>query len=471
MTAVACFRVLADGEEFEPPADRVGVVAKLTSAFLESRWLWPRRHGRVGPSAFLLVDPRALELDTEELRRLAQELEAKLFGEEAAGAVRLLVFEGEQDDITRFANCEDLELEETLADAPGVIPLKGRIRCVTATAVEVVAHRGQPPAPPSPPADAAATSEEPLERTPRFDSSEPPTNTVTGARAASDGSRQDLGGSAGDERHGAPAPQRAVAEMDPQTPVAHHEATRDVRAASLPGAVDRWTPFVASDGRRVRVSCVLEPVFELKNYGRIGNRIARRVLAMDTEEPLTIAQIQNLSRGDIERIDLATIARGLDRLRAESGDDRQLSLIIPVSFISLSHRHGRAALSDMFREARTLVRAGIICEVCDIEGVPQNALLSATSLIKPDCMFLIGRLAAAPDKALGNLRDAGLQAVSFEAPQGSPEDAEFLAWAKTAIGAAKRAARSVMIYRINSPRLAGVAALLGATHASLRSAA
>jgi hypothetical protein len=297
--------------------------------------------------------------------------------------------------------------------------------------VEVVAHQGQPAAAPlSPPTDAAPTSDDSSARASRVDS-----------------------------------PDVSM------SPMAHHEVVREDPAASPQGAVDRWTPFMASDGRRVRVSCVLEPVFELKNYGRIGYRIARRVLAMDTEEPLTSTQIQNLSRSDIERIDLATIARGLDRLRAESGDDRQLSLIIPVSFISLSHRHGRAALSDMFREARTLVRAGIICEVCDIEGVPQNALLSAILLIKPDCMFLIGRLAAMPDKALGNLRDAGLQAVSFEAPRETLEDAEFLAWAKAAIGAAKRAAKSVMIYRVSSPRLAGVAALLGATHASLRPAA
>jgi GGDEF domain-containing protein len=249
---------------------------------------------------------------------------------------------------------------------------------------------------------------------------------------------------------------------------ADEEKAREIEVEGPAGPVDRWTPFVASNGRKVRVSCMLEPVLELKNYGRIGNRIARRVLRVDTDEPLTVAEIQNLSRSDIEKIDFATIARGLHRLRTETDEDHPLTLIIPVSFVSLSSRQGRAALASLFEEAKALVRAGVICEVCDIEGVPQAALLAATSLIKPYCLFLVGRLAAAPDHGLDNLRGAGLQAVSFEVSQTMVGDAEFLRWAKKAIGAAKRIAKSVMIYRLGSPRHAGMAALLGASHASMR---
>jgi len=212
-------------------------------------------------------------------------------------------------------------------------------------------------------------------------------------------------------------------------------------------------------------------VFELKNYARSGNRIARRVLHTDTEEPLTAAELQSLSRSDIEKIDLATIARGLDRLRTQTADQRQMSVIIPVSYTTLSHREGRASLAASFAQAKAFVRTGVICEVCDIEGVPQPALLAATSLIKPYCMFLVGRLGAAPDRGLGNLRNAGLLALSFEAPQGIVGDAEFHGWAKNAIAAAKLVAKSVLIYRLSSPRHAGLTALLGASHASIRNAA
>ena len=267
--------------------------------------------------------------------------------------------------------------------------------------------------------------------------------------------------------------QGAEAVLVDPTDAAHfadQEKTREIEAAGAAGPVDRWTPFVASNGHRVRVSCVLEPVLELKNYGRIGNRIARRVLRVDTEQPLTVAEIQNLSRSDIEKIDFATIARGLHRLRTEVDDKNALTLIIPVSFVSLSSRQGRAALVELFEEAKSLVRAGVICEVCDIEGVPQTALLAATSLIKPSCLFLVGRLSGAPDAGLDNLRGAGLQAVSFETPSGICDDVEFLRWAKRSIAMAKRIAKSVMIYRVSSTRHAGMAAILGASHASMRAA-
>jgi hypothetical protein len=224
---------------------------------------------------------------------------------------------------------------------------------------------------------------------------------------------------------------------------------------------------MASNGVRARVSCMLEPVFELKTYGRIGNRIAREVLNAESGERFSALELERLSRSDIERIDLATIARGLDRVRTEVETERQLSLIIPISYLSLSSRMGRAAVAAMFAEAKAYVRAGVICEVCDIESVPQAALLEATSLIKPYCVLLIGRLVAAPDHRLGNLKGAGLQAVSFEAPERAGDEAEFIRWAKAAIGAAKLIAKAVIIYRLGSARQAGLAALLGASHSSL----
>jgi hypothetical protein len=255
-----------------------------------------------------------------------------------------------------------------------------------------------------------------------------------------------------------PAP-RAPAPVSPEAERPH--------AAS----VDRWSPFVAANGCRVRVSCVLEPVFELRTYGRIGYRIARRVISMGEEEVLSPAELRNLSRADIQRIDLATIARGLDRLRAEASGERQLSLIIPVSYISLSHRSGRAALADQLHEAKALVQAGVIVEVCDIEGVPQAALLEAIALIRPFCMFLIGRLNGAPDNGLGNLQNTGLSGVSFDAPRVMSGDAEFMGWTRAAVQAAKRVAKSVIIYHLGSARQAGMAALLGASHASLQTGA
>lgn len=251
------------------------------------------------------------------------------------------------------------------------------------------------------------------------------------------------------------------------------EAAERAPAAQAPpeittqGGVNAGAPFMPGDGRPIRVSCVMEPVYELKGFGRIGFRIARRVLRMATEEQLTQTDIANLTRLDILRIDLATIARGLDRLKSEGGGNLHPSLIIPVSYTSLSSQRGRAEIIAAFEEVRASVERGVICEICDIEGVPQFALLSAVSLIRPFALFVVGRLNVATPKITTSLKGTGIQALSVECPADLPEGM-FVEWAKTAIGAANLVVRSVLIYRVHSAGDAAVARLLGATHATLR---
>jgi hypothetical protein len=229
---------------------------------------------------------------------------------------------------------------------------------------------------------------------------------------------------------------------------------------------DRWTPFTAHDGQRLRASCQLEPVFQLKTYGRIGYRMRRRILTLPSERPLSRADQQKLTGADIERIDCATLARGLNRLEQEAEGERQPSLILPVSFTTLSSKRGRATLAEFFRAAQGSVQRGLICEVCDIEGVPPSALLAATSLMRPFCLFIVGHLAAPPGGGLGFLQGAGLQGVSVECPPGLESDGAFDAFAKAITAAAKPVVRAVMIYGVGSARHAAIASLHGASHAS-----
>jgi hypothetical protein len=229
---------------------------------------------------------------------------------------------------------------------------------------------------------------------------------------------------------------------------------------------DRWTPFVAHDGQRLRASCQLEPVFQLKTYGRIGYRMRRRVLTLPSERPLSRADQQKLTAADLERIDFATLARGLNRLEQEGDGERQPSLILPVSFTTLSSKRGRAMLAEFFRAAQASVQRGLICEVCDIEGVPPSTLLAVTSLMRPFCLFIVGRLAAPPVSGLGALQDAGLQGVSIECPLGLESDTAFDSFAKMITAAAKPVVRAVMIYGVAGPRQAAIASLHGASHAS-----
>ena len=229
---------------------------------------------------------------------------------------------------------------------------------------------------------------------------------------------------------------------------------------------ERWAPFVASNGRSVRVSCQLEPVFELKNQSRIGYRLNRRILDQVTGRALPQHEMRGLSRGDLLRIDMATISRGMARVMAAAESERELSLLIPVSFVTLSNQEGRGLISKAFAHAREAVEKGVICEVYGIETVPQVALLSAVSLIKPRTLFVVGHLTDDPPTAPPSLKEAGLQALSIDCPRDLGGDAEFIGWLRAALSSLHRATKTVMVYGCETPRRAAMAALLGASHAS-----
>jgi hypothetical protein len=239
-------------------------------------------------------------------------------------------------------------------------------------------------------------------------------------------------------------------------------------AAAAPNLMsqDRWSPFTATDGRRLRASSQLDPVFQLKTYGRIGYRMTRRTLLAPGDTPLTPAEHGQLTSADIERIDFATLARGFNRLQQQTAGEREPSLILPVSFATLSSHRGRKMLAEFFRAAQENVQRGLICEVCDIEGVPPGAMLAATALIRPHCLFIVGRLNDAPQGGLAYLKDVGLHGVSIECPPGAESDDGFAHLARVVTTAAKGIVRAVMLYGVSGPRQAAMASLYGATHAS-----
>lgn len=234
--------------------------------------------------------------------------------------------------------------------------------------------------------------------------------------------------------------------------------------------LERWTPFVTNDGRQVRVSCSLEPLVHLKEFARIGYRIRRRVLKLPEEAPLSSRDQALLSRADIEKVDMATLLRGLDRLGADAGAEKQLSLMLPVSYTSLTNTRSRGLILEVFERARSRVRVGLMCEVCDIEGVPPGALLAATSLVRPFCRFVVGRLNEMPTRAIGALRDAGLQGLSYDWPGAAAGEAEFMGEVRSLVAMTRSVAKALFLYELPSSRSAAIASLLGATHATMRSA-
>jgi hypothetical protein len=231
--------------------------------------------------------------------------------------------------------------------------------------------------------------------------------------------------------------------------------------------VGRWSPFMTNCGMQVRASYTLEPLVNLKTFARIGYRIRRQVLQLPDETPLLPRDLSLLSRLDVERIDMATLQRGLDRLGEEVAAPRQPSLVLPVSYTSLTNTRSRALILEVFERARAKVQTGLLCEIGYIEGVPLSALLAATSLIRLFCLFVVGKLDEAPTKSLASLKDAGLQALSYEWPQSTTVEAEFVSEMRHLVTAARSAVKTLFVYHLASQRHAAIAAQLGATHATL----
>lgn len=127
MGAVACIRVLVEPDRAGlSPESLASVTLRFVSAYLESRWLWPRRFGALSSYSFLLTDPAADVLDVRELGRLSEELQAKLFGASAVGEVALLMFEGPLEAVNAFATLDQATVRRALTD-PSLLPAGGRL--------------------------------------------------------------------------------------------------------------------------------------------------------------------------------------------------------------------------------------------------------------------------------------------------------------------------------------------------------
>jgi hypothetical protein len=132
MSALACLRVDVRGECARMPSTALApLVNKFASAYLETRWSWPRQFSPLVDFCFLLVDPRADELDVCELRRLSDELQRHLFGEGDEGEVALLVFEGTHAAVTAFAAMDAAAVAAAVQDA-SLLPPGGRLTRIVA---------------------------------------------------------------------------------------------------------------------------------------------------------------------------------------------------------------------------------------------------------------------------------------------------------------------------------------------------
>jgi hypothetical protein len=242
----------------------------------------------------------------------------------------------------------------------------------------------------------------------------------------------------------------------------------DIEAVPM-GNLDRWSPFVASNGRVVRVDCAIDPCFRLGETQQIGFRIDPCVIDSASNERLGPEALRRLSTAELEHVDMAALTSGLARLKRETRGCATPMLLAAASYPTIMSRRGRANLIATLREAAYSVAQRLICEVRNIEGVPSPMLFDAAAALRPYCYAVIGRLDAAPDRRVRGFSGAGLNGLSFEAH--AADSPELFDEIVSGIAAARRVVRSVVVHGLPSHDHLTVAQMAGATHASLRAGA
>lgn len=261
-------------------------------------------------------------------------------------------------------------------------------------------------------------------------------------------------------------------ELDPRAvaDAAREEARRTAPAPSSDeaDAARAENPFTAASGELLRVSLRLDPLFRLSDFVQVGYRLNRRVIDVHAGEVLSHDALSRLTTFDLEKIDLATIARGVSRLRSERAKASEPSLMLPVAFPTLASQKARRALIACLRRARETIPVRVSCEISRLEGAPPNALYSAAGMMKPFCDGVIGGVEK-PRRSAAALRGSGLAGLAFDYAGPSGEDADRLvATLGPDIEAAATVSNRVIVLGLRSPRELGLAAVLGASHATLR---
>ena len=164
----------------------------------------------------------------------------------------------------------------------------------------------------------------------------------------------------------APVDPRLILQARPEEPAEARSWRPRDEAAWAPAMPLRpstlFTPL--SDGVAVSVEPSIEPIFCLKTGRYIGQRIVRCVRNGRHGLVMADRDLERLARCDVERIDLATIALGLDQIE-RANRPRDLALMVPVSFTNLASHRGASRWPGRWNgRAATPSRAS--CAKCSI---------------------------------------------------------------------------------------------------------
>lgn len=226
-------------------------------------------------------------------------------------------------------------------------------------------------------------------------------------------------------------------------------------------------PITTFDGRRLCIDFVIHPVTDLSHQRLAGHCLTRRLTSVQTGKVLEAEERMALLAADMERVDLATLNRGLALLQSRRALGETPSLILAVSFLTASNQRARTKLLLRAATLKEAVRASVIWLLTDVpDGAPESRLIEVTSLLRPFGRAVFAETAVT-GAAVKSARVAGIAGLMLEPRRTDMGETDWSLWLLQAGKLAHRSAPTLIAANMASPNLLAMAGAAGFTHATI----
>ena len=218
-------------------------------------------------------------------------------------------------------------------------------------------------------------------------------------------------------------------------------------------------PFVTRARRELSVTLAAQSIYDLERFVPVGRRLRRIVRHRGGEAALVAMGNRTLESADLKRIDLQTMAQGLDLLHPTVDE----TVVLPAFWRTVATAQGRFALT--YAGLQFAGRRGtLLVEVTGgSETVPAEALAETIAHFETQKLGVILHMAPDIDLArrLAEAR-AGCLAIDFAGVD--HDSSRSWAAAETLIATTRESAPRLLLLNLR-PEWARAAVAVGATHA------
>ncbi|WP_158915126.1 hypothetical protein [Caulobacter sp. S45] len=252
---------------------------------------------------------------------------------------------------------------------------------------------------------------------------------------------------------------------------------REHESSGLIGAhTDRGAPphpqtggsLTTLQGRRLRFSVSVEPIIDLARGAVAGHRVEPKITFEHSTNPLPPSARSELLPRDVQEGDLAALRRALARLGDGQSSVERPSLILAMSYLTLSNTRARARLLGEAAQRRAEMTRSVIWEIADLDpGVPVDHLKEDVALLKPFCRSVFARVDKNSLRAFHG-QELGLAGFVFQSNgPGTSRDDE-ASWLLAVSRTFKGGMGTLIAASLTTTLLLPIAGAAGFTHATVR---